>query len=103
MSQHPAYTIGGLAALGGTIGYLRRGSRPSLIAGWTLGSLFVLSGYLIQTNGNYGFELATASSALMLAAMAPRAMKSLAPVPLGLMTLGLASSVYYGRKLAAYY
>jgi len=35
----PAYIIGALTAGGGTFGYLKTGSLPSIIAGLTVGSL----------------------------------------------------------------
>ena len=58
MSHHPAYTIGGLCAVGGTAAFISKRSKPSLIAGVTTGLLFIYSGYLIQENRNYGHELA---------------------------------------------
>ncbi|TPX65465.1 hypothetical protein SpCBS45565_g05121 [Spizellomyces sp. 'palustris'] len=99
MSHHPAYTLGGVCALGGYIGYQRTRSRPSLIAGLAFGALYTLSGYLIQNNLNYGIELATGTSALLLAAMGRRALKTRKPVPSVLAVLGVVGSGYYGRKL----
>ncbi|KAJ3163109.1 hypothetical protein HDU86_002278 [Geranomyces michiganensis] len=98
MSHHPAFTFAGLCAAGGAIGYARTRSRPSLIAGLAFGALYSLSGYLIQTNGDYGVELAAATSTLLLAAMGPRAMRTRKPVPILLATLGVSGMGYYGRK-----
>jgi uncharacterized membrane protein (UPF0136 family) len=39
--------MGGLLALGGTAGFAARRSKPSLIAGTVLGTLFAASGYAI--------------------------------------------------------
>ena len=57
-----------------------------------------LFSYLIQNNQNYGIELATGTSALLLAAMAPRAIKTKKNVPMMLTLLGIVGSGYYGRK-----
>ncbi|TPX32926.1 hypothetical protein SmJEL517_g04097 [Synchytrium microbalum] len=103
MAQHPAYTIGALCAIGGTIGYVKSRSTPSLVAGLAFGGLFIASGYMIQTNANYGVELATATSALLLLAMGPRAARTQKPVPLLLSTMGAVGSAYYGMKLNQQY
>lgn len=60
MAEHPAFTLAGLrksksvvcrpcrtkelVAIGGTAGYLRTNSRPSLIAGLGLGTSYALAG-----------------------------------------------------------
>lgn len=102
MSHHPAYTFGGLACVGGTIGYLRKGSKVSMIAGCAFGGLYIVSGYLIQNNMDYGFELATATSAVMTAAMVPRAFKTRKPVPCVLALVSAVYLAYYGKKLSEY-
>ena len=51
MSHHVSYTMGGITAVGGIIGYTREKSVPSLIAGLGSGPLFILSGYLIHNKG----------------------------------------------------
>ncbi|KAI9004802.1 transmembrane proteins 14C-domain-containing protein [Gaertneriomyces semiglobifer] len=99
MSHHPAYTFAGLTALGGAIGYAKTKSRPSLIAGLAFGALFGTAGYLIQNNQDYGVELATGTSVLLLSAMAPRALKTRKPVPIGLSTVALLGTYYYGKKI----
>lgn len=98
MSHHPAYTAGGLCFLGGAVGFLRAKSLPSLVAGSSFGLLYCLSAYLIQKNGNYGFELATATSTILALSMARKA-ASLKPVPLLLVGIGVSNGIYYGSKV----
>ncbi|KAJ3035074.1 hypothetical protein HDV00_004338 [Rhizophlyctis rosea] len=98
MSHHPAYTLAGLTAVGGIIGYSRTRSTPSLIAGLSFGALYAVSGYLLKENKDYGVELASATSLLLLGAMGPRAARTRKPVPTLLSVVGLAGAGYYGKK-----
>ncbi|KAI8826044.1 transmembrane proteins 14C-domain-containing protein [Fimicolochytrium jonesii] len=97
MSHHPAFTLGGLCAIGGAIGYSRTRSRPSLIAGLAFGALYSVSGYLLQQNAEYGAPLAAVTSALLLGSMGPRALRTRKPVPIMLAFLGTLGSAYYGK------
>ncbi|KAI8912705.1 transmembrane proteins 14C-domain-containing protein [Gorgonomyces haynaldii] len=97
MSQHPAYTASVICTLGGLMGYIKGKSLPSLIAGSTFGALYLTSGYLIQTNKDYGVELAGVTSIVLTLAMGRRAV-SLKPVPVTMAVLGLLETVYYGIK-----
>jgi uncharacterized membrane protein (UPF0136 family) len=47
-SSHLSYTLGALTAVGGLSGFLKTGSKPSLIAGLGIGSLYLYGGYLIN-------------------------------------------------------
>lgn len=47
-SSHLSYTMAGLTALGGVMGFARTASTPSLVAGVAIGGLFAYGGYLIQ-------------------------------------------------------
>lgn len=47
--------MAGVTAAGGILGYIRKKSIPSLVAGLGLGSLFAISGYLIQKKGGILF------------------------------------------------
>jgi uncharacterized membrane protein (UPF0136 family) len=47
-SSHLSYTLGALSALGGIAGFLKTGSKPSLIAGLSVGSIYIYGGYLIN-------------------------------------------------------
>jgi uncharacterized membrane protein (UPF0136 family) len=76
---------------------------PSLVAGTAFGLLYLTSGYLIQNNKDYGFELATGTSGLLAAAMLPKAIRGGKPVPVVMALLGVSSGIYYARKLVEYY
>lgn len=87
-------------AAGGTAGYVRTRSLPSLIAGIGLGSAFGIAGYLLKTNQDYGAELALGSSVLLAGSAVPRVIKTgaRAPVPLGLLATGSLATFYYQKK-----
>jgi uncharacterized membrane protein (UPF0136 family) len=47
-SSHLSYTLGILSAVGGLSGFIKTGSKPSLIAGLGIGSLYIYGGHLIN-------------------------------------------------------
>ncbi|KAJ3311287.1 hypothetical protein HDU76_003161 [Blyttiomyces sp. JEL0837] len=87
------------SAIGGVMGYVKGKSLPSLVAGLTFASLYAYSGYLIKTNANYGAELAVGTSALLLLAMGPKALRARKPVPVTMSIIGLLGASYYGMKM----
>ncbi|KAI8845494.1 transmembrane proteins 14C-domain-containing protein [Chytridium lagenaria] len=99
MSHHTANTLAGVCAVGGIMGYVKAKSLPSLIAGLTFASLYAYSGYLIQSNADYGVELATATSVVLLGAMGPKALRTRKPVPLIMSAIGTLGTSYYGLKV----
>ncbi|KAK6459999.1 transmembrane proteins 14C-domain-containing protein [Scheffersomyces coipomensis] len=103
--EHPAFTLSGLCTIGGIIGYTRKGSLPSLIAGVTLGSLYGVSGYLLKQNGDYGLELAVFNSTVLLLAGLSRGVKTQfkKPLPLVLIGLGSLGTGYYLKKYNEFY
>lgn len=103
--EHPAFTLAGLCAVGGTMGYLRKGSVPSLVAGATFTVLYGYSGYLLKKNADWGLELALGCSVTLLAAGLGRAIPThfSKPVPLVLVALGGLSTFYYGKKYNEFY
>lgn len=98
MSHHPAYTMAGLCAVGGTIGYIKGKSVPSLVAGMGIGALYWFAGERIRKNQVYGHELALAASSILLFAMGPKALRTRAPVPTAMSLLGTVSTAYYSKK-----
>jgi uncharacterized membrane protein (UPF0136 family) len=81
------FVFGVLTVAGGTFGYLKAKSRPSLIAGSIAGVLLVLAGWLITSNARAGLVLGLVVS-LALAARFGRAFaKTKKPMPAGLMAL----------------
>ena len=88
--EHPAFTLSGLCAVGGVMGYARKGSMPSLVAGTTFSIIYGVAGYLLKQNADYGLELALGASTTLLAAGIGRAIPSRfkKPVPLVLLVLG---------------
>ena len=99
-SAHLNFTLGGLVGIGGAIGYFKKGSTPSLVAGLTFGSLLVGSGILISKNDALtGHTLASATTGIMTVAMAQRFMKTQKFMPAGLIaTIGAAGCAYNVKK-----
>ena len=112
MSHHPATTLSILSITGGVIGYATKRSKPSLIAGLVLGSLFAFSSHLIQNpssaaseylGGNVGgYEVALGTSLVLSTAMAKRALKQRSLVPLTMFTGGLLGAGYYAYQIYQY-
>lgn len=102
--EHPAFTLSGLCAVGGIMGYARKGSMPSLIAGTTFSILYGTAGYLLKQNADFGLELALGASSTLLVAGVSRAVK--APkktIPFILVAIGGISTAYYGKKYNEFY
>eukprot|EP00802_Teleaulax_amphioxeia_P022445 Tamp_22891.p1 GENE.Tamp_22891~~Tamp_22891.p1 ORF type:complete len:112 (-),score=12.93 Tamp_22891:727-1062(-) len=100
-SAHLSFTMGALMGLGGAYAFVRKGSKASLIAGGSIGALFVGSGLLIQAGQNKnGHLLAVGSSLALVAGMGPRAVASRKFMPAGLVaTIGAASGAYQAAKV----
>ncbi|XXG99876.1 hypothetical protein Hte_006217 [Hypoxylon texense] len=101
MAEHPSFTLAGLLTVGGTTGYIRTRSTPSLVAGLGLGASYAYAGYLIRGNKDYGTELALGNSIFLLGSAVPRVIKTRAraPVPLGLAAAGALATFYYQKKV----
>jgi len=97
--ETPAYILGALTAGGGTFGYVKTGSIPSVVAGVTVGSLYIVGGYRIQNRLPYGVELALLASVILAGSSIPRAIKAQKPLPIGLSVLALFGLYTYGTTL----
>ncbi|THZ33195.1 hypothetical protein D6C91_00085 [Aureobasidium pullulans] len=83
-----AYILASLTAGGGSLGYIRTGSVPSIAAGVSVGALYALGGYRMSNRQPYGVELALLASIVLAGSSVPRAIKSgKPPLPIGLSLL----------------
>ncbi|RAH83573.1 hypothetical protein BO86DRAFT_387835 [Aspergillus japonicus CBS 114.51] len=71
-----ALTLALLTSAGGTIGYLRTGSVPSIAAGLTVGFLYLVSGLRLRAAQPYGAELALLASVILSGSSIPRAIRT---------------------------
>ncbi|KAI0378831.1 TMEM14-domain-containing protein [Hypomontagnella monticulosa] len=92
-----AFILGALTAGGGTMGYVKTGSIPSIAAGMTVGILYGLGGYRLQSRQTYGIELALLASIVLGGASIPRALKSGKPVPTVLSLISIFGLLTFGN------
>ena len=100
-SAHPSLGLGALVILGGTAGYIRKGSKPSLGAGLVFGGLLIGSGYMIATTDKQfeGHALAAGVSGLMTIAMGQQFLSTGKFMPAGLVaSVGVISAAYETKK-----
>jgi uncharacterized membrane protein (UPF0136 family) len=100
-SSHLNFSLGGLVMVGGAIGYAKKGSIPSLVAGLTFGGLLIGSGVLINKGESFqGHALASGVTGLMTIAMAQRFMSSGKFMPSGAVAALGAVGLAYNLKKA---
>lgn len=87
------------------MGFAKKKSVPSLVAGLTFSAAFASAGYLLKKNADYGLEIALGSSVLLFAAGISRGIPVgfRKPVPILLTVLGGLSSAYYAKKYNEFY
>jgi uncharacterized membrane protein (UPF0136 family) len=91
-----AITLSILTSLGGTIGYLRTGSLPSVIAGVSVGALYLLSFLRLRSGQPYAEEIGLLASIVLGGASIPRAIRLRKPVPLVLSVLAVYGLLVFG-------
>ena len=103
-SHHPTYTMGALLISGGLMGFLKKKSVPSLIAGSTLGIGFLYAGYILQHGQmTKGHGIAISLSTLTSFGMGIRALKTKAKVPVMVSCIGIISTAYHTQKFFEWY
>ncbi|KAJ5893752.1 hypothetical protein N7495_005443 [Penicillium taxi] len=96
-TTYPALVLSLLTSLGGSIGYARTGSLPSIIAGFAVGTVYFAS-YLSLRNGwPYGEELGLLASVVLGGSSVPRVIKTGGkPVPTLLAGIAIYGLVVFG-------
>jgi uncharacterized membrane protein (UPF0136 family) len=99
-SAHLNFSLGGVVMLGGAMGYMKKGSTMSLVAGLTFGGLLVGSGILISQGESFkGHALASGVTGTMALAMGQRFISTGKFMPAGMVaTLGVAGLAYNAKK-----
>ncbi|PVG04656.1 hypothetical protein CPB86DRAFT_8606 [Serendipita vermifera] len=92
-SPYPSILMGVACISGGITGFLRTGSKPSLIAGMTVGALYLWSGGILLNGDPRGYYGAAGASAILFLSSLPRFAKG--PVPALLTVLSAVSGAYY--------
>jgi uncharacterized membrane protein (UPF0136 family) len=92
-----AAVLSGLSAVGGFMGYFRKGSVMSLIGGAVVAIGYGYAALLLSTPSDVeqGRVIAMASSGILGGVMAMRYLKTLKPVPLVLTILGIGAFTYF--------
>ncbi|KAJ5964293.1 uncharacterized protein N7479_004169 [Penicillium vulpinum] len=86
-----------LTSLGGIIGYARTGSLPSIIAGVSVGFVYLLSFLRLRAGQSYGEELGLLASAVLGGSSVPRVIKTGGkPVPVVLSILATYGLFIFG-------
>jgi uncharacterized membrane protein (UPF0136 family) len=76
-----------LAIVGGTMGYVKKRSVASLVAGGVSGMLLLWAAYLIHSKPTGAFILALVVSTLLAGRFIPTYVEKKTPIPAGLMSL----------------
>lgn len=95
-----SYILAALTSTGGTIGYIKGKSVPSLAAGCSIGLLYAIGGYRTQTSQTYGVETSLLASVILGGASIPRAIRLRKPVPMALGVLAVLGMLTFGTAFA---
>ncbi|KAL3478789.1 transmembrane proteins 14C-domain-containing protein [Aspergillus californicus] len=92
----PALILSLLTSLGGSIGYFRTGSLPSIIAGLAVGGLYLLSYFRMRNAQAWGLEIGLLASIVLGGSSIPRAIRLMKPVPMVLSLVAVYGGVVFG-------
>ena len=97
---HAAFGVAGLVAVGGIIGFAKRRSVPSLVAGLAFGAGFAAAGMMISDGKEFqGHATAATLGTVLAGAMGSRALKTGKMMPAGAVAaIGAAALAYHGKK-----
>lgn len=97
---HPAYAVGVVMIAGGLMGYFRKGSRASLIAGLSFGAGYIASGNAIDNSAEFeGHGAAGVLGSVLGASMGIRTLSTGKVFPAGMIaTIGCVSAAYHINK-----
>ncbi|KAI8893649.1 transmembrane proteins 14C-domain-containing protein [Globomyces pollinis-pini] len=98
MSETVALTFGTASIFGGLYGYHLKRSKPSLLAGVGVGSLYLTSAYLMHQQKLSGTALAFGTSGLLFGAIIPRAISIKKGPPVVLAVMSFTGLAYFGYK-----
>lgn len=91
--------FGVLTIVGGIIGYVSKGSVPSIVAGSISGILLLVAGFLLPQHHTAGLVLALVVSILLAAQFVPKFFATWKMMPAGMMSilsvLGIVAAVVY--------
>ncbi|PYH95054.1 hypothetical protein BO71DRAFT_429471, partial [Aspergillus ellipticus CBS 707.79] len=95
-TQPSALALSLLTSLGGIIGFARTGSIPSIVAGISVGALYLLSFLRQRSNQPYGIEIGLLASVVLAGSSIPRALKTKKLVPSVLSFVAVYGLVVFG-------
>jgi uncharacterized membrane protein (UPF0136 family) len=81
------YVFGALTIVGGVIGFVKAGSKASLIAGGISGVLLLVAGWLTASKPTAGLVLGLILSLLLAGRFVPAFLKTKKPMPAGMMSV----------------
>ena len=82
------FVFGALTIVGGVIGFVKAGSKASLIAGGVSGLLLLVAAYLIGAgNAQVGLILGAVLSLALAGQFVPKFIKTRKPMPAGMMAV----------------